>query len=208
VRTLVLLTSVVLLLGNGALAGVCSYRPSQIIGGAGAAAIAATGGTTAVVGSGLKVAGFYTLTHSVTGATMLGSIAGGASGASTVGIMGGTGAGIGAVASALMAPVVVGTAAFVAIGTAGFEGACFFTDERITEYPEVLAKLQAVATVVADSHFSIEKAESPSEALLVMKTVTGERVVYAVQKLYIVNGVLMHRDWFRNSVLGSLVYSK
>src|SRR6056297_1606951 len=105
-----------------ATAGVCEYRPSNLIGGGGAGAAAATAGGVDAAGTAAKAAGFYTLTHAVTGATMLGSAAGGASAAGTVGIMGGTAGVIGTAASIIMAPAVIIGGAIVGGGIAIYEG--------------------------------------------------------------------------------------
>lgn len=113
-----------------AIAEVCDYRPSSVIGGFGAGSVATGAGATAVAGAGLKAAGFYTLAHSVTGATMLGSAAGGASAAGTVGIMGGTAGVVGSVAGALMSPFVIIPAAVVASGVAAYEGGCYIADKK------------------------------------------------------------------------------
>ena len=113
-----------------AVAEVCDHRPSSVIGGFGAGSVATGAGATAVAGAGLKAAGFYTLVHSVTGATMLGSAAGGASAAGTVGIMGGTAGAVGAVAGALMSPFVIIPAAVVATGVAAYEGGCYIADKQ------------------------------------------------------------------------------
>ena len=60
------------------------------------------------------------MSHSVTGATMLGSTLGGASGAGTVGIIGGTAGVIGTGAAILMSPLFIGAA-----GTAAVMGVCY-----------------------------------------------------------------------------------
>lgn len=116
---------------SSAFADFCDYTPSKIIGGKKGAAVSsavATGATaTAIAGAGLKAAGFYILPHAVTGATMLGSTAGGASAAGTVGIMGGTAGAIGTVSGALMSPVVIIPAAVVATGITAYEGGCYLS---------------------------------------------------------------------------------
>jgi hypothetical protein len=96
-------------ISHTAFAGVCEYTPSKMIKSGSPAGIvigaksAATGA--AVVGAGMKAAGFYALTHSVTGATMLASTASGSSTAGTIGIIGGTGGGVGAVSAIIMSPI-------------------------------------------------------------------------------------------------------
>jgi hypothetical protein len=71
------------------LANICDNRPSAWIGTGGTVAVAAGGGATAGIVGTASAAGLYTIPHAITGATMLGSTAGGASAAGTVGIMGG-----------------------------------------------------------------------------------------------------------------------
>jgi hypothetical protein len=118
------------LIAQGSNAAVCDYTPSKLIGGAGTATVATGAGAVAAAGVGLKAAGFYTITHAVTGATMLASTAGGASAAGTVGIMGGTAGVIGTVGGALMSPFVIIPAAVVATGVAAYEGGCYLAEKK------------------------------------------------------------------------------
>ena len=113
-----------------ALAGPCEYTPSKMVGAGLTGAGSALSGATAAAGAGLKAAGFYTFTHAVTGATMLGSTAGGASAAGTVGIMGGTAGAVGTVAAFLMSPVVLVGGAVVATGVVAYEGTCYFVSKE------------------------------------------------------------------------------
>lgn len=107
-------------------ADVCDYLPSKFIGAAPTGAVTTGAAATAAAGVGLKAAGFYTITHAVTGATMLASTAGGASAAGTVGIMGGTAGAVGTVGAVLMSPFVIIPAAAVAVGVGAYEGGCYF----------------------------------------------------------------------------------
>lgn len=115
-------------ISHTAFAGVCEYTPSKMIKGSSTTGIvigaksAVTGA--AVVGAGMKAAGFYTLTHSVTGATMLASTASGSSAAGTIGIIGGTGGGVGAVSAIIMSPLFIVPAAITAVGVVLYEGGC------------------------------------------------------------------------------------
>jgi hypothetical protein len=104
--------------------GLCDKRPSKLISSAGATATAATGSAVGSAGAAGTALGLYTLPHSVSGLTMLGSTAGGASAAGTVGIMGGTAGAIGSTAAVVLNPIVWGTALAIAVGTVAFEGAC------------------------------------------------------------------------------------
>lgn len=123
-------TMVSVTLSQAAIAGVCDHVPSKLIGDGITASVATGAGATAVAGVGLKAAGFYTLSHAVTGATMLASTAGGASAAGTVGIMGGTAGALGAVGAVLMSPFVIVPAAAIAVGVAAYEGGCYFSAKK------------------------------------------------------------------------------
>ena len=79
---------------------------------------------------GMKAAGFYTFTHVVTGATMLGSTASGASAAGMVGIMGSTAGAIGRVSAALMSPFVIVPAALGVGGVGIYEGGWYLKEKR------------------------------------------------------------------------------
>ena len=94
------------------------------------AAVIATGAGTAGVASGvaLKSAGFYTLPHSVTGATMLASKAAGII-ANTAGVIG-TGAAI------LMSPLFLCTAGAVAVAGVGYGAYQLSTKTDDTEEEE------------------------------------------------------------------------
>lgn len=113
-----------------AIADVCDHTPSKLIGFSATGVGAIGAGATAAAGIGMKAAGFYTLTHAVTGATMLGSTAAGASAAGTVGIMGGTAGAIGTVSAVLMSPFVIVPAAVTAVGVGLYEGGCYIHTKK------------------------------------------------------------------------------
>lgn len=126
-----LIASVVLsALSQVVVAAVCDHTPSKLIGAGVAGSVATGAGATAAAGIGLKAAGFYTLTHAVTGATVLASTAGGVSAAGTVGIMGGTAGAIGTVGAVLMSPFIIVPAVIVAGGVAVFEGGCYIAAKK------------------------------------------------------------------------------
>lgn len=115
-----------------ALAKVCDYRPSKIIGGDSigvVAGVAGGSGTVAATGLGLKAAGLYVFPHAA-GATMLGSTAAGASAAGTTGIIAGTGGVLGTVGAALMSPFVIIPTAITAVGVGVYEGGCYITEKK------------------------------------------------------------------------------
>lgn len=200
------------LLPMAAAAGVCDYRPSNLIGGGGAGAAAVAAGGAAAAGTAAKAAGFYTLTHAVTGATMLGSAAGGASAAGTVGIMGGTAGFIGTAASIIMAPAVIIGGAIVGGGIAIYEGGCYFTIERVEDPKIILDVVTNLAANADDEALRLTK-EGDRDVLLIANghdangRATGwDR--YFVEKLYIEEGMLRHKDWGPNSRIGVVSYVK
>lgn len=112
------------------IADICEHRPSKAIG-AGLTGSVATGtGAIASAGVGMKAAGFYTMVHAGSGAAMLGSTAGGASAAGTVGIMGGTAGVVGTVSAFLMSPFVIIPAVVVAGGVGIYEGGCYLSSKK------------------------------------------------------------------------------
>ena len=114
-------------LAQTAIAGVCDYRPSQLIGRATTGAVAGSAGAAAATGVGLKAAGIYTLTHATTGAAMLGSTAAGASAAGTTGIIAGSAGFLGTVGAVLMSPFVIIPAVVTAAGIGAYEGGCYLS---------------------------------------------------------------------------------
>ncbi len=110
-----------------AVAGVCDYRPSKIIGGVATGGVAGASSAAAATGIGLKAVGLYTITHATTGAAMLGSTAAGASAAGTAGIIAGTSGVLGTVGAVLMSPIVIIPAAVTAVGIGAYEGGCYLS---------------------------------------------------------------------------------
>ena len=207
-RPLITLSLPMLLLfaAQQASANACDYRPSNLFGGGTAGAVAATGGSVAVAGAAAQAAGFYTLTHSVTGLTMLASTAGGASAAGTVGIMGGTAGAIGTVASIVMAPVTIIAGAILAVGVAGYEGVCYFTVERV-EDPKILLGIVENMVDNGDPRYIRLTTLSGEMTLMIASEHddNGEPVKwdkFSVANLYIEDGILKHRDYGPNSKIG------
>ncbi|QTR47930.1 hypothetical protein J9253_08455 [Thiothrix litoralis] len=116
------------LLTQSAMAGVCDYRPSELIGGGTTGVVAGGAGATAATGAGMSAAGLYAITNATTGAAMLGSTAAGASAAGTAGILAGTSGIIGSVGAVLLSPFVMIPAAVVAVGVGGYEGGCYLLE--------------------------------------------------------------------------------
>lgn len=188
---------------------VCEYRPSELIGGTGAGVLAT--GSAAVSGTGAAgvAAGFYTLKHAVTGATMLGSTAGGASGAGTVGIMGGTGGLIGGAASILMAPATIVGAALVAVSTAGFEGYCYYMVDDVITDPEVIEPIIVNIAANADPYYFRYVTNIGEKRILIAEKIDENGInkkwgIYYLENLYIQNGKLKHKDLMRDTLIGDI----
>lgn len=186
-------------------AKVCDYKPSSLIGVGPTAAVAALSSETAAVGAGAIAAGFYTFTHATSGLTMLGSTAGGASAAGTVGIMGGTGGAIGTTFSILMAPATIITATALGTGTILYEGGCYFSAERIDDFWFMSDILDGLATTQPNL-YRIEMPKNASDRkLFFLISEKGEKVGYRVQDLLIENGQIVQRGNFFNRPIGLMV---
>lgn len=132
---------------------------------------------------------------------MIGSTAVGSSAAGTVGIMGGTAGVAGTVASIISAPVTIVAGAVTAVGVSVVEGGCYFTDERITDFGQVLAVLEKVDEKAEKQHFELVRTTAAPAYILINFDGSG-LARFEVADLYIVNGELLHRDWFLNTSLG------
>lgn len=192
---------------TAASADVCDYRLSSLLGNGAATASVALPAVTSATGVTANALGFYTLTHSVTGATMLGSTLAGTSGAGTVGIVAGTGTGIGATGAALMNPVGIGIGVLTAVGIGGSETYCYFwEDEVINDYQEVLVVMRGLDANADPDFFWIDEPNDPEleTAAIFILGEDGVFDMFDVDNLYIHNGTLMHRDWGRNTALGDV----
>lgn len=190
-----------LLASGPAYAEVCDYKPSKLVGAAASTAAATFGGGAMAAGVGLKAAGYYTLVHSASGLTMLGSTAAGASAAGTTGIIAGS-TGIGTlVAGVLMAPVTIFVGAVTLVAVGSYEGVCYFQIERVTDPTQVRGIIESVA--INDPAVSITETEDGSAMVL---DIPDGKESYLIQNLYIADGDLMHRDWLWNTNLGPVAF--
>jgi len=187
-------------------AGVCDWRASELLGGGGAVAVGGGAAAGSAIGLAIKGAGFYTLTHAITGATMVGSTLLGTSAAGTVGIIAGTGGIIGTAVAIITGPFVVIGGLAVGTGVGALELGCYFTDERVTEYSEVMAYLQRVAETANPDVFRISEITAGEDdgASVHMRISENETETFSVRDLYIVNGSLRVRRWGPDRTLGQL----
>lgn len=181
-------------------AEICEYRLSSLLGTTAATGVGAVSRTLAVSPLAFEGAGFYLIAHSTSGAIMIGSTAAGTSAAGTVGIIGGTGSGLGAAVAVVTSPFVTVPAAVAALATAGLEVGCYFQDERIDDPVMIYTLLQSIVAGAPATQIGLFILSN--EIWLRVADETGTQQVFRVRDLYLVNGELMHRDWFTNSSLG------
>ncbi len=195
---------------TSASSGVCDYRLSQLVSPTAATAVVTAGGAGASVGPAtMALGGLYFFPHAASGSVMLGSTLAGASGAGTVGIIGGSGFAA-SVLAVLTAPITLLVAAGTAVTVGGVEAGCYFVDERITEEEEVFAILRRVAVTSNEDYFKLfdvsgeEAAETGAVSRIRIPDEDGVYQFYEIENLYLVNGELLHRDWFFNTSLGNI----
>ena len=194
-------------IATSSFAGICDYRPSELIGSAGTAAVATGGTSVATVGMAGNAAGFYTLTHAATGATMLGSTLGGTSAAGTIGIMGGSAGVVGSTAAVLLAPATIVSAVVITGGVLAFEGTCFYVDnDFITDEAQILKIAQIFRETSDRGSISLNLTEEGW--ILGMATIStgssskhGDWDYYNLKNLYVFHGNLMHSDWGLDTVI-------
>ena len=177
-------------------ADACAYRPSEVLrsGTGGAAA----GARDAVAGLAARTESAFTFTNAMTGATLLAN-----PGTGVLGQIGSTAGALGAAAAGVVsAPATAVAGAAAAVGRGAYEGWCFFRDERITGYDEVLALMVAIAEAADPAHFRIESGGGRRDARVVIVDGAGGERRLEVRRLYVVNGDLMHRDWGPNTPIG------
>lgn len=209
-KTIYLGTALSLLIPALSYAGVCDYRLSQLISPSVATAAMAAGGAGATAGpAAMALGGLYFFPHATSGALMLGSTLAGASGAGTIGVIGGSGFAA-SVLAVLTAPITLIVAAGTTVTIGGLEAGCYFADERITDEEEVHAILRQVALTANEEYFKLfevsddEAADTGTVSRVRIPDEDGTYQFYEVANLYIVNGKLMHRDWFLNTSLGNI----
>ncbi|NDW46704.1 hypothetical protein [Ruegeria sp. PrR005] len=190
--------------------GVCDYRLSELGNSAAATGAVVVGGAGSTVGPAtMALGGLYFFPHATSGTVMLGSTLAGASGAGTIGIIGGSGFAA-SVLALLTAPVTLAVGAVTAVSVGGLEAGCYFVDERITDEGEVLAVLRQVSQTANEKYFKLfdvdkkEAAESGTVSRVRVLNEEGNYDFYNVANLYIVNGELLHRDWGLNTSLGNI----
>lgn len=154
-------------------------------------------------GVAFQATGLYIRTNATTGAAMVGSTAAGVFGAGTVGIIGGTSGLLGSAAAVVSAPATIIAGILTALGIGALVGGCYFADERITDYGQILSILERPDKDAKGKNFRLFRSGGAPAYIMINHDGTG-MTKFEVEDLYIVNGVLMNRDWFRNTAIGQI----
>lgn len=195
-------------------ADICDFRPSILAGKAGQAAKATAGAVASAATETVRAVGVYTLENPVSGVSMISS---GVSGAAAAGSSVAAGAG-GAMTTATAiatAPVTIAVAGLTAVALGSYEGACYLRQERITDYDEILYIVSNLSANSDPTMFRLIPKGTEYVTLKGRNALANEDKVriaaagvgpflFDVKKLYIVDGVLMHRDAGRNTVIGNV----
>lgn len=195
-------------------ADVCDFRPSILAGKAGQAAKTTAGTIASAATDTVRAVGVYTLENPVSGVSMIST---GVSSAAAAGSSAAAGAsGAMATATAIVtAPVTIAVAGLTAVALGSYEGVCYLRQERITEYDEILYIVSNLSANSDPTMFRLIPEGTEYVTLKGRNAIAGEDKVriaaagvgpfiFDVRKLYITDGVLMHRDAGRNTVIGNV----
>lgn len=195
-------------------ADMCDFKPSVLAGKAGNAVKNTASDVASAATRTARAVGAYTLQNPVSGASMISSGVGTvtAAGSSIASGASGALASAGAVATA---PVTLTIAGVTAVGLAGYEGVCYFKAEKITDYDEILYIVSNLAENSDPTMFALIPDGSEYTSLEGNPAIAGKdkiRVASAgvgpwildVDKLYIADGMLKHRDRLRDTVIGNV----
>ena len=190
----IIVAVVSILLAGQSYAAACDYKPSRLAGTVGSMVGTAVAGTTSAAGVGMNAAGYYTLVHSTSGLTMLGSTAAGTSGAGTVGIIGGSAGAAGTAGAVLMSPITITAGVITVVVAGGYEGICYLRVDRVTDPYAVLEVLERLAE--DDENVSIINNQQGIKLLQVVTEDGTEQ--YVMRDLYIADGELKYRGFIRH----------
>ena len=195
-------------------ADVCDFRPSVLAGKAGQAAKATAGAVVSAATETVRAVGVYTLENPVSGVSMIstGVSSAAAAGSSVAAGAGGALTSAGAIATA---PVTIAVAGLTAVALGSYEGVCYFRQERITDYDEILYIVSNLSANSDPTLFRLIPEGTEYVTLRGRNAIAGQDKVriastgvgpfiFDVSNLYITDGVLMHRDAGRNTVIGTV----
>lgn len=194
----VLLSLIGTLAASSASAALCDYKPSRLLGRMAPTLAEGTANTANAVGH-------YTLVHAKSGLTMLGTSA--ASG-SAAGLVSGASGFLASAIAVVTAPATIIAGSVTAVALGGYEGACYFAVERVTDPELVVAILRDMEARADPNRFALVTPEDSGELTLVLRDpATPEEVdTYEVRALYIADGMLLHRDRLLNTRIGKVIF--
>lgn len=209
-----ILLAAVMLAAPSVQADVCDFRPSILAGKAGQVAKDTAGTVASAATETARAVGVYTLENPVSGVSMIST---GVSSAAAAGSSVATGAG-GALSTAtaiVTAPVTIAVAGLTAVALGGYEGACYLREDRITDYDEILYIVSNLSANSDPTMFRLIPDGAEYVTLKGRPAIASEDKVriaaagvgpflFDVKDLYIADGVLMHRDAGRNTVIGNV----
>lgn len=178
-------------------AAVCDYKPSRLL----STMTSSAGGGSGVAGA----VGDYALVNAKTGLSMLGTTAlTGGPGAVVSGVSGFLSSAIAFVTAP--ATIVAGSVTAVALG--GYEGACYFAVERVTDRDLVISILRSMEQGADPDRFLLVTPQNTDELTLVLRDPAKPEEVqtYEVRNLYIADGMLLHRDRLLNTRIGKVIF--
>lgn len=195
-------------------ADLCDFRPSVLAGKAGQAAKSTAGAVASAATETVRAVGVYTLENPVSGASMISSGISGVAAAGSSVAAGAGGAMTGATA-VVTAPVTIAVAGLTAVALGSYEGVCYLREDRITDYDEILYIVTNLSANSDPTMFRLipegseyvtlngRNAIARSDKVRIAATGVGP-FLFDVENLYIADGVLMHRDLGRNTVIGAV----
>ncbi|WP_218967763.1 hypothetical protein, partial [Puniceibacterium antarcticum] len=130
-------------------------------------------------------------------------------------IAGGAGGALGSAAAIATAPVTILIAGATAAVMGGYEGACYFGDERITDRAEITSILQNLSDNSDPALFALipwgtdytdaeGNTATADQARIRVGTPAGDVDFYDIANLYIVNSTLRNSDRGRDTVIGKV----
>lgn len=176
--------------------GLCDYKPSILAGTAVQKAGEAGRALAPVARDGARAAGQWMLMHPGQSVSLLSGAAGTASGSAA-----GAGGVAATVTSIVTAPVTLAVGAVTFAAAGGYEGACYFKVDRVTE-PEAV---RAIIDNITQTDPLVWTRNTNKGPVMVLAGPEGE-TVYPIRNLYIADGVLKVRDWGLNSTLGPVAF--
>ncbi|MGB3690661.1 MAG: hypothetical protein WBA02_15320 [Jannaschia helgolandensis] len=190
-------------------AAVCDYKPSKLFGRV-ASTMTDTGAAPVSTDVTNATAGSYTLIHAQSGSSLLNRAVSGRSVTETVAVASGASGILATLASIATAPVTLIAGAVTAVALGSYEGACYFSVDRVTDSDKILAILQDMERTANPDYFWMETPEDADGPMIYVRDLEDANKLrsYEVSRLYIADGLLKHRDLALNTTIGKVIYTE